>query len=281
MLDNKVSTAANNSLETSAHETGINFSTLTPYEYFHSMGIDLQGFSIRILGKRRKNGVAITGVFNISGIYYTVGAEDYEHLLVDLLERYREKRAYHKRCRNGNVSGTCFRSSTVIRTPWYFRHTFPDLHLSYQLYTLFPVVVPSGIIAFLYSDLRTFRSVSSPWYLMILPYFIPRTPWNKKISNIEGILKGKYFKRGIQQSNRPTRERILKCNSLLYSSIYFLFNHIYILQWRCLVGRCWTCWIAAFQPSNWLRPTKTAKNAVCWTCWTSSNSIFFTVNLYN
>lgn len=111
---------------------------------------------------------------------------------------------------------------------------------------LFPVAVPSGINAFLYSDLRTFRSVSSPWYLMIPPYSIPRTPWNKKTSNIEGVLKRKYFKRGVQQSNSPTRERILKCNSLLYSSIYYLFNHIYILQWRCLVGRCWTCWIAVF-----------------------------------
>lgn len=93
---------------------------------------------------------------------------------------------------------------------------------------LFPVAVPSGINAFLYSDLRTFRSVSSLWYLMIPPYSIPQTPWNKKTSNIEGVLKRKYFKRGVQQSNSPTRERILKCNSLLYSSIYFLFNHIYI-----------------------------------------------------
>lgn len=93
---------------------------------------------------------------------------------------------------------------------------------------LFPVAVPSGINAFLYSDLRTFRSVSSPWYLMIPPYSIPQIPWNKKTSNIEGVLKRKYFKRGVQQSNSPTRERILKCNSLLYSSIYFLFNHIYI-----------------------------------------------------
>lgn len=99
MSDNaKVSTAATNSFGTSAHETGINFSTVNPYDYFHSMGIDLQDFSIRILGKRRKNGVAITGVFNICGIYYTVGAEDYEHLLADLLERYRRKHAYHKRC---------------------------------------------------------------------------------------------------------------------------------------------------------------------------------------
>ena len=93
---------------------------------------------------------------------------------------------------------------------------------------LFPVAVPSGINAFLYSDLRTFRSVSSPWYLMISPYSIPQTSWNKKTSNIEGVLERKYFKRGVQQSNSPTRERILKCNSLLYSSIYFLFNHIYI-----------------------------------------------------
>ena len=143
-----------------------------------------------------------------------------------------------------------------------------------QTRQLFPVVVPSGIIAFLYSDLRTFRSVSSPWYLMILPYFIPRTPWNKKTSNIEGILKGKYFKRGIQQSNRPTRERILKCNSLLYSSIYFLFNHIYILQWRCLVGRCWTCWIYLSLLSNIENFALSNKNVFCWTCWTSSNINF-------
>lgn len=103
---------------------------------------------------------------------------------------------------------------------------------------LFPVAVPSGINAFLYSDLRTFRSVSSPWYLMIPPYSIPQTPWNKKTSNIEGVLKRKYFKRGVQQSNSPTRERILKCNSLLYSSIYFLFNHIYIYTTMAL--SCWT-----------------------------------------
>lgn len=281
MLDNaKVSTAATNSFGTSAHETGINISTLTPYEYFHSMGIDLQGFSIRILGKRRKNGVAITGVFNISGIIRSVLKTMSTCWSICWNDTGRNVLTI-RGAGNGNVSGTCFRSSTVIRMPWYFRHTFLDLHLSHQLYALFPVAAPSGINAFLYSDLRTFRSVSSSWYLMILPYSIPRTPWNKKTSNIEGVLKRKYFKRGVQQSNSPTRERILKCNSLLYSSIYFLFNHIYILQWRCLVGRCWTCWIAVFQPSNWLRPTKTAKNAACWTCWTSSNSIFFIVNLYN
>lgn len=150
-----------------------------------------------------------------------------------------------------------------------------------QTKQLFPVAVPSGIISFSYSDLRTFRPVSSPRYLMILSYSIPRTPWNKKTSNIEGVFERKYFKGGVQPSNSPTRERVLKCNPLLYSSIYFLFNHIYILQWRCIVGRCWTCWIAVFQPPNRPRPTKTAKNAVCWTCWTSSNSIFFIIYLYN
>ena len=70
---------------------------------------------------------------------------------------------------------------------------------------LFPVAVPSGINAFLYSDLRTFRSVSSPWYIMILPYSIPLGPWNKKISNIEGVLKKKIFQKRrptVQQSNK-------------------------------------------------------------------------------
>ena len=146
---------------------------------------------------------------------------------------------------------------------------------------LFPVTTPSGIIAFLCSDLRTFRPVYSYRYYYLSIHSFPRTPWTKKKNRRQRVLKGKLFRNTVQPSNSPTAKNILKCNSLLYSSIYFLFNHIYILQWRCLVGRCWTCWIAVFQPSNWLRPTKTAKNAACWTCWTSSNSIFFIVNLYN
>nr|DAZ75441.1 MAG TPA: hypothetical protein [Caudoviricetes sp.] len=48
--------------------------------------------------------------------------------------------------RNGN--GTCLHSSAVIRMQWYFRHIFPDLYLSYQYHSLFPVATPSGIIAF-------------------------------------------------------------------------------------------------------------------------------------
>lgn len=101
MIDNSThfQAAATIDLGTSAHETGTGFSTISPYDYFHSMGIDLQNFYIRVLGKRRKNGVAITGVFNICGIFYTAGAEDYEHLLADVLERYRSRAAYHKACR--------------------------------------------------------------------------------------------------------------------------------------------------------------------------------------
>lgn len=94
-------------------------------------------------------------------------------------------------------------------------------------------------------------------------------------------MKRKLFRNTVQQSNRPTRKNILKCNSLLYSSIYFLFNYIYILHRCCFVGRCWTCWIDRFQPSNIRHPTKKRNNAVCWTCWTPSNSIFLIVNFAN
>ncbi len=76
------------SLGTSAHDTGIRFSTLSPYEYFHSQGIDLQGFTLRFLESPRKNGVALCCTANISGITYTVGAPDYETLLSELLDDY-------------------------------------------------------------------------------------------------------------------------------------------------------------------------------------------------
>lgn len=92
---------------------------------------------------------------------------------------------------------------------------------------LFPVAVPSGINAFLYSDLRTFRSVSSPWYLMILPYSIPRTPWNKKTSNIEGVLKENISK---EASNSPTvqQEKEFKNVTLCCIVVYIFYLIIYI-----------------------------------------------------
>ena len=84
---------------TSAYETGIPVIAMSnPYEYFRGLGISLQGLSVRFLPKPRKNGVAVTGVFNFDGIYFTVGAKDFSALLADALRQYREKQAYHKAC---------------------------------------------------------------------------------------------------------------------------------------------------------------------------------------
>lgn len=95
---------------------------------------------------------------------------------------------------------------------------------------------PSGVIAFLYSDLRTNYAIYLNRYNLASYCSIPRTPWNKKKSKRERVLKGKCFKRGIQLSNSPTRENISKRNSLLYSSIYFLFkSYIYTTE----VLFCW------------------------------------------
>lgn len=56
----------------------------------------------------------------------------------------------------------------------------------------------------------------------------PPHPLNKKRENIEErVLKGKLFKNSVQQSNSPTALYFLKCNSLLYSSIYSFLNYIY------------------------------------------------------
>lgn len=85
--------------ETFAHETSLFNSSVNPYAYFLGMGIDLQDYTIRYLRKPRKNGVAITGTFNISGILYTAGAADMSSLLADVLERYHNKVAYQQRSR--------------------------------------------------------------------------------------------------------------------------------------------------------------------------------------
>lgn len=182
---------------------------------------------------------------------------------------------------NTNENGICYHSLTVILMQWCFPHTFPNIDFSNQSFVLLPVATPSGVIAFLYSDLRTFFGISPYRYYTTVSHLIPRTPWNKKAGKREEVLKRKLFINSVQPSNRPTGENILKCNSLLYSSIYFFFNHIYILQMCCSVGRCWTCCIVYFQPSNSVHPTKTTKKAACWTCWMSSNYILFIVNLYN
>lgn len=86
--------------ETSAHDTSLLSAVTNPYAYFDRMGIDLQDFTLRYLRQPRKNGVAVTGTFNISGIYYTAGAADVPQLLADVLERYHAKQAYHHRCQD-------------------------------------------------------------------------------------------------------------------------------------------------------------------------------------
>nr|DAY44013.1 MAG TPA: hypothetical protein [Caudoviricetes sp.] len=61
----------------------------------------------------------------------------------------------------------------------------------------------------------------------------------------------------------------------------FLLKYIYILHICCFVGRCWTCWIYCFQPSNIENLAPSNKIGVCWTCWTSSNTNFSWANLRN
>ena len=95
------------------------------------------------------------------------------------------------------------------------------------------------------------------------------------------VLKRKYFKSTIQLSNRPTMKSILKCNSLLYSSIYSYLNYIYILRWRWCVGCCWTCWIARFQQSNNPHPTKNGKKYPLLDVLDVLLHHFFLVNLCN
>ena len=147
--------------------------------------------------------------------------------------------------------------------------------------SLLPATTPSGVIAFFPSDLRTFRPSSIYRYSSSYPIINPPYPLKQKVSIYLRVLKRKYFKSTVQLSNRPTTKSILKCNSLLYSSIYSYLNYIYILQGCWGVGRCRTCWIAHFQQSNNPHPTKTAKSALCWTCWMSSNIILLGVNLCN
>lgn len=147
--------------------------------------------------------------------------------------------------------------------------------------SLLPVTTPSGVIAFSPSDLRTFRASFLNQYCSISLSLNPPYPLKQKISIYLRVLKRKYFKSTIQLSNRPTAKSILKCNSLLYSSIYSYLNYIYILQGCWRVGRCRTCWIAHFQQSNNPHPTKMVKSALCWTCWTFFNIIFLVVNLRN
>ena len=146
--------------------------------------------------------------------------------------------------------------------------------VSLFLQRIIPGGHPIGNNCFFCSDLRTFRASFFYPYCSINLQLNPPYPLKQKREQIERVLKGKLFINTIQPSNSPTMKNILKCNSLLYSSIYIVFNYIYILYNRCLVGRCWTCWIYLSLLSNIENFALSNKIGVCWTCWTSSNINF-------
>ena len=87
------------SLGTSAHETGI-LEVSHIYADFAQLGMTLHGCQIRILGRPNKNGATITGVFNISGTVYTMGATSYRELLERIHAKWLEKQAYYRQCRH-------------------------------------------------------------------------------------------------------------------------------------------------------------------------------------
>lgn len=120
-------------------------------------------------------------------------------------------------------------------------------------------LTPGGNHSILYSDLQTIQIYSKPVTIMIYDSNPPH-PLNKKRENIEErVLKGKLFKNSVQQSNSPTTLYFLKCNSLLYSSIYSFLNYIYIQHTCCFVGCCWIhCWTCfqRFSKKKKFNPTK-------------------------
>ena len=87
-------------LGTSAHETG-NFCTVTDlYAAFARRGMTLHGCQIRILSHPNKSGATVTGVFNISGTGYTMGASSMAELIERVHAKWLEKQAYYRECRH-------------------------------------------------------------------------------------------------------------------------------------------------------------------------------------
>ena len=101
MLQNhQVSNAAMlGGLGTSAHETGI-FEVSHIYTEFARRGMTLHGCQIRILSRPNKHGATITGVFNISGTGYTMGASSLPELIERVHAKWLEKQAYYRECRH-------------------------------------------------------------------------------------------------------------------------------------------------------------------------------------
>ena len=86
------------SLGTSAHETGFTVTDL--YADFARRGMTLHGCQIRILSHPNKNGSTVTGVFNISGTGYTMGAQSLPELIERVYAKWQEKQAYYRECRH-------------------------------------------------------------------------------------------------------------------------------------------------------------------------------------
>ena len=100
MLQNHQVSAADMSISlgTSAHETG--FSVTDLYADFARRGMTLHGCRIRILSHPNKNGATVTGVFNISGTVYTMGASSLPELVERVHAKWLEKQAYYRECRH-------------------------------------------------------------------------------------------------------------------------------------------------------------------------------------
>ena len=89
-----------NGLGTSAHETGHLYTVTDLYADFARRGMTLHGCQIRILSHPNKNGATITGVFNISGTGYTMGASSLPELIDRVHAKWQEKQAYYRECRH-------------------------------------------------------------------------------------------------------------------------------------------------------------------------------------
>lgn len=116
------------SFGTSAHETGecsFSFSG-NPYEDFARLGLDLQNCHIRFLRKPRNNGVAITGVFNISGTVLTAGGQDYAEMVQRVRGLWLEKRAWYRQRREEKrlryIQAWIDRHPGQTVLPWYFEY---------------------------------------------------------------------------------------------------------------------------------------------------------------
>lgn len=127
MLDNqKTYAATQDSLGTSAHETGTSVIALTgnPYIDLAAYGIDLHGCTIRYLRESNLKGNNITGRFNISGREETAGAPSYEALILFLVRKNREHRRYVAECRKQkrerNMSSFISRYPDAMVLPVYF-----------------------------------------------------------------------------------------------------------------------------------------------------------------